>query len=102
MVPEGNYAIGSVTRRNGAYMASMHGMASQGTEDAGPEELYNCAGSLRVAKAVLVDMARGFGFTGSPRWEQVDARRWDLRMTGPHPDEDDDEPHWYRPIGGES
>lgn len=57
--------VAFITKRHGAYLIAMDGMATEGCT---PAELHEAASSLTRAKKVAREMAESFGYTGPWRW----------------------------------
>lgn len=63
---------GAVIRRNGAYRITVSDPTGDGTSD----ELYDCAGSLALAKRILREMIERRGFEGPVRWSHDTPGIW--------------------------
>jgi hypothetical protein len=62
--------VAFINRRNGAYLVSM---IDPSPGEKFPDELYDCASSVVVAKRLARESAIEFGYTGPFRWKTDDS-----------------------------
>lgn len=67
----------TVTKRYGAWLVVLSGPEL----DVTPDELFDCASSLAVAKRRAREMAAAVGYLPAWRWSQDDLGRWRLEGT---------------------
>jgi hypothetical protein len=67
--------VAVLVRRYGAWLINTCGPL---TDDATPDETYDCAGSLVRAKWRARDLATEFGYEPAFRWEQKSRGHWQL------------------------
>ena len=72
--PDQQHECAYVTKRNGAYLIALMGDL---TDDATPEDLFDVASSLVVAKRLAREGAEAFGYT-VVRWTHTSPRAWYL------------------------
>lgn len=77
---------GSVSRRNGAWLIAVNGELS---EYATPDEQYDCASNLRVAKKLATDIAATFGYLPPFRW--INSQQGLHELIATRPDEEAEE-----------
>lgn len=75
-----------ILHRNRAYLISM-GLTEQ-TEDATPDDMYDCASSHKEARRLAVRMARAFDYEGAVRWRDEGSLSI-LTMTVPDDEQED-------------